>query len=218
MAHPQQPGPKTFVLTAGESSDALRITAVDAQEASVVFRDFFRDGEAEMYTIDDESTGQRLTLEPGRGILSRVDPAKNPSTDYLSIDRPNRFRPAATLFFENGCAGLDNVGRWNPDRALVEGPPDELGAAWAAMFTTESAALEEMGRMWADQGYIDPSDRFVVFFDSRSLDEGRAERAELLVLIDVLGLERVDTPAEATPGEVWVRREARLDAELEQWG
>ena len=91
------------------------------------------------------------------------------------------------------------------------------GATRAATITTEAAALEEVGRIWGDSGIVDPSNQWYVFFDSHGLDDDRAERAALLVLIEFLGLERVDAPAEAADGEVWVRTDPRLDAELERW-
>ncbi len=64
---------------------------------------------------------------------------------------------------------------------------------------------------------MDPSDQYYVFFDSRDADDDRAERAELLKLIAFLGIERVDTPAGAAEGEVWVRTDVRLDVEFERW-
>lgn len=64
---------------------------------------------------------------------------------------------------------------------------------------------------------MDPSGRYHVFFDSHDVDDDQAERAELLKLIEFLGMERVDPPTEAAGGEVWVRTDARLDAECARW-
>ncbi|MEV7786248.1 hypothetical protein AB0O72_12695 [Streptomyces sp. NPDC088106] len=50
-----------------------------------------------------------------------------------------------------------------------------------------------------------------------SVNDDQAERAELLELIEFLGIERVDAPAGAAGGEVWVRTDARLDAECARW-
>lgn len=217
MARPYKTGPKEFVFGADDGSDDVRAVAADPQEAYVAFSAFFRGHTAENFTIDDEASGQRLVLRTGDGVISRIDPAKDPSVEYLPVDRPNRYTPAAMLFFENGHAGLNRFGQWVSDLATTEGSPEERGAARAATFTTESAAIDELGRIWSDSGIVDPSDRFYVFFDSRVLSEDRSERAELLVLIDFLGLERVETPADAADGEVWVQRDPRIDAEVERW-
>lgn len=49
------------------------------------------------------------------------------------------------------------------------------------------------------------------------MDDDRAERAELLTLVEFLGLERVAAPAEAADGEIGVRTEPRLDVEFAMW-
>ncbi|MEU4086573.1 hypothetical protein [Streptomyces aureus] len=64
---------------------------------------------------------------------------------------------------------------------------------------------------------MDPSDQYYVFFDAHGVDDDRADRAVLLKLIEFLGLERIDAPAGAAEGEVWVRTEARLDVECARW-
>ncbi|MGW5401949.1 hypothetical protein [Streptomyces sp. NPDC003952] len=115
------------------------------------------------------------------------------------------------LFFENGHAGLDRFGQWFSDPAGLDAPPEARGAA---AFTTEAAVVEEVARIWADSGYVDPSDQFYVFFDSHGAAD---DRAELLELISFLGLERVDAPTGAAEGEVWVRTDTRLDAEFARW-
>lgn len=78
-------------------------------------------------------------------------------------------------------------------------------------------AVDRFCRIWADTGYNDRWDVHYVLFDSSTLEETGEERDELLGLIRTLGLERVDTPPEADSGEVWVRTDPRIDAELEHW-
>lgn len=87
----------------------------------------------------------------------------------------------------------------------------------AASITTETAALEEIGRIWADSGCVDPSDRYYVFFESQGADADRAERAVVLGLIEFLGLEREDAPSDAAEGEIWVRADPRLRAAITRW-
>lgn len=216
MARPYTPGPKQFVFAAGDGKDR-QVSVGDPQEAYVQFSAFFRERESATYTIEDVSASQRLALMPGQGVIARFDVADPHRSEYLKVDRANRYMPSAMLFFENGYAGLDHFGQWFTDLADLDAAPEARGAARAATITTEAAAIEAVARIWANSGIVDPSDQFYVFFDSHDADDDRAERAELLTLIEFLGLERVDTPAEAAEGEVWVRTETRLDVAYERW-
>ncbi|MEV0461144.1 hypothetical protein [Catellatospora methionotrophica] len=216
MARPYKPGPKQFVFAVGDGNDQL-VSVSDPQEAYMAFSDFFRGRESDTYTIKDEPAGQRLVLMPGAGVISRIRETDQPRSEHLQVDRPNRYLPSAMLFFENGYRGLDRFGQWFADLADLDASPETRGAARAAAITTEAAAIEEVARIWADSGIVDPSDQYYIFFDSHGVDDDRAERAALLTLIGFLGLDRVDAPAEAAGGEVWVRTDARLDVEFARW-
>ncbi|MGW2625162.1 hypothetical protein [Micromonospora taraxaci] len=216
MARPYKPGPKQFVFAAGDGDDQ-HVTVGDPQEAYVAFSTFFRGREADTYTVTDAPAQQRLVLMPRLGVISRITDADQQRSEHLRVDRPNRYLPSAMLFFENGYAGLDHFGQWFSDLADLDASPETRGAARAATFTTEAAAIDEVGRIWADSGYVDPTDQYYIFFDSTDVDDDRADRAELLQLIEFLGLERVDAPTGAAGGEVWVRSDPRLDAQCEQW-
>ncbi|MFD5629132.1 hypothetical protein [Streptomyces sp. NPDC127072] len=216
MARPYNPGPKQFVFAVGDGNDQL-VSVADPQEAYVAFSAFFRGRDSDTCTINDELSGQSLVLMPGQGVISRSEDADPPRSEYLRVDRANRYLPSAMLFFENGYAGLDRFGQWFTDLADLDASPETRGAARAATITTETAAIEEVARIWGDSGYVDPSDQFYVFFGSHGLDDDRADRTELLRLIEFLGVERVDAPAEAARGEVWVRTDTRLDAEFSRW-
>ncbi|WP_254909839.1 hypothetical protein [Micromonospora sp. NBS 11-29] len=189
----------------------------DPQEAYEAFSAFFRGRESDTYTVRDEPAGQSLVLRPRLGAISRIEDADQPRSEHLKVDRANRYLPGAMLFFENGYAGLDYFGQWFPELSDLDESPETRGAARAAAFTTEAAAIDEVGRIWADSGIVDPTDQYYVFFESQDADHDRAGRAELLQLIDFLGLERVDAPAGAHGGEVWVRADPRLDAECARW-
>ncbi|MGW1449792.1 hypothetical protein ACWCO3_16140 [Micromonospora sp. NPDC002411] len=216
MARPYKPGPKQFVFAAGDGDDH-HVTVGDPQEAYVAFSTFFRGREADTYTVTDAPARQSLVLMPRLGVISRIAEADHQRSEHLRVDRANRYLPSAMLFFENGYAGLDHFGQWFSNLADLDASPETRGAARAATFTTEAAAIDEVGRIWADSGYVDPTDQYYIFFDSTDVDDDRADRAELLQLIDFLGLERVDAPAGAAGGEVWVRSDPRLDAQCEQW-
>lgn len=176
-------------------------------------------------SIDDPENGERLVLMRGESLIARTSGlpgggAVAPSsmrTEFMKIDRPNKYAPAAHLFFENGFAGLDHFGQWLTDIHDLDLPPAERGLVRAAAFGSSAEMLSEVARIWADSGVVDPTDRYWVFFDSRSLDEDEAERAELLALLDRLGLKTAEPPAGARDGEVWVPRQADLDAEIERW-
>ncbi|GHJ43345.1 hypothetical protein Cs7R123_06870 [Catellatospora sp. TT07R-123] len=216
MARPYRPGPKQFVFTAGDG-DGQQVSVGDPQEAYVAFSAFFRERESDTYTVRDEPAGQRLVLMPGMGVISRAEGGDQPRSEYLKVDRPNRYLPSAMLFFENGYAGLDRFGQWFSDLADLDAPPETRGAARAATITTETEAIQEVARIWAASGIVDPSDQYYVFFDSHDADDDRAERAVLLKLVEFLGLTRVDAPAGAAGGEVWVRTDPRLDTEFARW-
>ncbi|MFV6026834.1 hypothetical protein [Streptomyces sp. NPDC056264] len=216
MARPYKPGPKQFVFAVGDGNDQ-RVSVGDAQEAYVAFSAFFRERESDAYTISDEPAGQSLVLMPGQGVITRIKDTAPRRSEHLQVDRGNRYLPSAMLFFENGFSGLDRFGQWFSDPAALDASPETRGAARAATFTTEAAAVEEVARIWADSGCVDPTDQYYVFFDSHGPDDDRSERAELLALIEFLGVERVDAPAEAAGGEVWVRVDARLDAAFARW-
>ncbi|GAA3225999.1 hypothetical protein [Actinocorallia longicatena] len=216
MARPYDPGPKRFVFIAGDGDDQ-KISVGDAQEAYVAFSAFFRERDSGTFTIEDTAADQRLVLMPGQGVIARIEGADRHRSAYLRVDRPNRYMPAAMLFFENGYTGLDHFGQWFPDVADLDASPEARGALRAATITTEAAAIEEVARIWSASGTVDPSDRFYVFFDSHGADDDRAERAELLKLVEFLGLERLDAPAGAADGEVRVRTDGRLETEIERW-
>ncbi|MFC0006744.1 hypothetical protein [Micromonospora siamensis] len=216
MARPYRPGPKQFVFSAGDGNDQ-HVSVADPQGANTAFTAFLQGRESDTYTIRDEPAGQSLVLRPSLGVISRTRDGDQPSSEHLKVNRGNRYLPSAWLFFENGYAGLDHFGQWFSDLSLLDASPETRGAARAATFTTEATAIEEVGRIWADSGIVDPSDQYYVFFDSHDVDDDRAERAELLQLIEFLGLERADAPAEAAGGEVWVRTDPRLDAESARW-
>jgi hypothetical protein len=216
MARPYDPGPKQFVFAADDGEDH-QVTVGDPQEAYEAFAAFVRERESATYAIEDEPAGQALVLMPGAGVISRIMVADPPRPEYLRVDRPNRCLTSAMLFFENGYAGLDHFGQWFPELADLDASPETRGATRAATITTDAAAIEEIARIWANSGYVDPSDQYYIFFGSHGLDDDRAERASLLQLIEYLGLERVDAPAEAGGGEVWVRTDTRLDVEFARW-
>lgn len=216
MARPYTSGPKHFVFVSGDGDDQ-QVSVGDPQEAYVAFSAFFHGRDSGTYTIEDEPAGQSLVLMPGQGVIARIQQAEHPRSEYLQVDRANRYLPSAMLFFENGYAGLDHFGQWFSNLADLDASPETRGATRAATVTTEAEAIKEVARIWADSGIVDPSNQYYVFFDSHDLGDDRAERAELFKLIEFLGIERVDAPAEATEGEVWVRTDMRLDAAFEQW-
>ncbi|MFF8507782.1 hypothetical protein ACF064_06795 [Streptomyces sp. NPDC015492] len=217
MARPYKSGPKQFLFASGDGSNDRQVSVGDPQEAYVAFSEYFRGRTSDTCSIVDEPAGQRLVLMPEQGVICRVEEAEPQRTEYLRIDRPNRYLPSAMLFFENGFGGLDHFGPWFSDLSVLDASPESRGAARAAAMTTEASALEEVGRIWSDSGCVDPSDQYYVFFDGHDVDEEPADRAALLHLIGFLGLQRVDAPAGAAAGEVWVRTDPRLHAECARW-
>ncbi|WP_425341998.1 DUF6357 family protein [Amycolatopsis coloradensis] len=85
----------------------------------------------------------------------------------------------------------------------------------AAPFDRET--VDRFCEIWADSGYNDRWDVHYVLFDGNTVEDAGEARDELLTLVRGLGLERVDAPPGAADGEVWVRTDPRIDAELERW-
>ncbi|MFF7037019.1 hypothetical protein [Streptomyces griseus] len=81
----------------------------------------------------------------------------------------------------------------------------------------DQETVDRFCKIWADTGFNDPADEHYVLFDGYTLDEDPEARAELLTLVRTLGLEHVDNPPGAAAGEVWVRTDPRIDAELGNW-
>ncbi len=207
--------PKRFVLTSVTGASAV-VEAAHPQVAYEALDAFVESHKADSYTIRDEKTGDSLDLLPERCIVVRHDVCAA-RTDFLKVKRPRQCLTAAMLFFESGPQGLSHFGVWVSDLVELEATPEEEGARRAARITTEQQAREELLRLWADHGCVDPSDRFYVFLESRRADEAQADRIVVLALLRMLGLTQVDRPEGARDGEVWVLRDARIDAELEQW-
>ncbi|MFD4636406.1 DUF6357 family protein [Lentzea sp. NPDC058436] len=104
--------------------------------------------------------------------------------------------------------------RWSPEdvaRGFAAAPAPEQAAP------LDREALTSFCKIWADTGYNDRWDVHYVLFDSRTIEEVGAAREDLLGLVRTLGLERVDAPPAAATGEVWVRTDPRIDAELGNW-
>ncbi|MCG8925885.1 DUF6357 family protein [Lentzea sp. CC55] len=114
-------------------------------------------------------------------------------------------------------ATVVEAGRWWSQEDIAKGfaatpAPDEAQAA-----PLDREALTGFCQVWADCGYNDRWDVHYVLFDSCTLEEAGPDRDELLELVRTLGLERVDAPPGAATGEVWVRTDPRIDAELGNW-
>ncbi|UVS80491.1 DUF6357 family protein [Actinokineospora sp. UTMC 2448] len=112
-------------------------------------------------------------------------------------------------------AVAETVGWWSAE---------DIAKGFAATTTPEQEqtppdreAVDRFCQLWADSGYNDRWDVHYVLFDSHTLEETGEARNELLGLIRTLGLERVDAPPGAASGEVWVRSDPRIDAELGHW-
>ncbi|WP_261164513.1 DUF6357 family protein [Microbacterium sp. Marseille-Q6965] len=212
-----EPGPRQFLLGDGGGREQ-QCSADDAQQAYDAFRAFFdelRADGATMLSIEDPAAEEGLALMLGSGVAVRIRGGEDARTEYSRVEPANRFGAFAMRFFEGGFDGLSFLGEWYAEAAELDASPEDRGERRAAAASTEREALDEVLAIWHDAGYIDPSDRYYVFFDSHTLAEPRADRAALLTLIEKLGLQRVDPPAGATEGEVWVLRDPRIDAELE---
>ncbi|MDR2257168.1 MAG: hypothetical protein LBE25_14400 [Arthrobacter sp.] len=83
--------------------------------------------------------------------------------------------------------------------------------------TSDAQALATLGRFWADRGFDDPTGEFCILLDGRGPDEATAEREQVLALVERLGLETVEPRERGAGGEVWIRYDDRLKAEIDRW-
>lgn len=134
----------------------------------------------------------------------------------VSVNDPQEAFVAFSAFFRDRNSDTYTIGDGPALESLVLMPGQGVIARVAGANRPRSA-IEEVGRLWEASGIVDPSGQYCVFFDSHDADDDQAERAELLKPIEFLGIERVDAPAEAAGGEVWVGTDTRLDAECARW-
>ncbi|WP_203686681.1 hypothetical protein [Streptomyces sp. SID14515] len=117
-------------------------------------------------------------------------------------------------------ATVAEAARWWSAEDIARGFAETAAAAaeeQSATAPSDQKAVDRFCAIWADTGYNDRWDVHYVLFDGYELDEDPEVRDELLGLVRTLGLEHVDTPPGAAAGEVWVRTDPRIDAELENW-
>ncbi|QBR73913.1 hypothetical protein [Microbacterium sediminis] len=184
-----------------------------AYDAFAQFRGELR-GDPVMLSIEDPVAEEALAMIVGSGTAVRIRGGQRPRREYRRIEHANWVGSYAMRFFADGYDGLAG-GPWYPDAADLDLPPEERGARWAAGIADEPEAVDEVLRIWADNGIVD-ADHYV-FFHTDTLAESREDRAALSVLIETLGLQRLPLPDGAAEGEVWVRTDPRIEAEIESW-
>lgn len=127
---------------------------------------------------------------------------------FLQIDD---FNPD-TLAAATAWWGHEDIAQGFATHAAVEAKNAKAGIAPE----TEAKLVERFCEIWGDNGCNDRWGVHHILFDTydrTGVDE--AELADVLEAVKVLGLERVDSPAGSESGEVWVRVDPRIDAELE---
>jgi cation-transporting ATPase G len=227
---PTYPVPPARVTVRGMSDEPLRKYALrdDAGHKQHILVEratagrnalaaFVEEHPSKVHSIEDLESGERLTIDLGRGALSRFSGPETRHTEYMLLETRRAHESATYLFFEGGYSQLDFFGSWQRNPGDLDLPAEEQGAARARAITTEPAAIDAVMRIWSASGIVDSSDQYFIFFDGFEADEDEAERAELLGLIEFLGLERAPSPDGAAGGEVWVRADPRLDAAAESW-
>ncbi|MFY7068700.1 hypothetical protein ACOQFV_22825 [Nocardiopsis changdeensis] len=188
------------------------------------------------FRLERVLTDEVLVIETAFGIVGRVRDGEDAEADYRRYERRTDGVDLQLRFAYRGHAALDDHGPWTTDRESLL--PDEsfenLELAWAresrrveqrrrevaAMPKLDRKALKRFCGIWADTGhneYVSDAEVYYVLFGGRTLAEAGAARDELLETVEALGLHIAETPAGASPGEVWVRSDPRIDMELEKW-
>lgn len=189
------------------------------------------------FRIERVLTDEVLIIETALGIIGRERHGDNPETSYCRYERRTDGSDLQLRFAYSGYGALNDHGQWSSNRENLL--PDEsfenLELEWvrdlqkreqqrceiAALPKLDKKALNRFCKVWADTGYneyVSDSEIYYVLFDSRTLAEVGADRAEMLKLLETMGLHQVDTPVRGSSGEVWVRSDPRVDVELEKWG
>jgi hypothetical protein len=116
-------------------------------------------------------------------------------------------------------AAVAQAAPWWSDEDIARGfaAAAALGDEPSPSAPLDREAVDRFCRIWADSGYNDPWGVHYILFEHRTIEEAGEARDELLSLIQALWLERVDSPPGAGSGEVWVRTDPRIDAELGRW-
>lgn len=212
MALPYLSGPRAFTFSA-DGGDAVTVSAVDSDQAHETLAAYVAaHGDSSVEVVNDD--GHRLELRFDDAVLVR---ARGDVVQFHKAAGGDSLLPAALLFFQRGFLALNRLDPWHDDPDLVDKTAEEIGTARAAAITTEPDALARLGRVWADSGTVDPSGEHCVFFDPHGLERDAIERAEVLALLAFLGMQPVSAPDGSAAGEVWVRLDERLDAELDRW-
>lgn len=201
--------------------------------ATAAFWDFVARHSADdcnMFALEDEKNGEGIHAHFYADSIERftvVNKSKGSSApefkeEYALVGGLSDYRKIVKAFVDGGYGALDSHGPWIADLVEFERyreRQNNLEATPMVPEITESSddSVTQICKMWAENGYVDPTDTFYVFFDSMTLEETEPDRTQLFHLVNEMGLEVATTPTEAANGEVWVRRDSRIDAELENW-
>ncbi|GAB2607114.1 hypothetical protein [Pseudactinotalea suaedae] len=188
------------------------------------------------FRIERVLTDEFLVIETAVGVIGRSRGGEEPETTYRRYERHSDMTEYALRFAHSGYSALDRSEPWESDRASVLSEAPVVNTALGHLQEQEAhearqrevrempqldrALLTTFYKAWADHGYVEyasDEEQYYVLFDSMTTEDAGAARAELITVIQALGLEIVDTPESASAGEVWVRADPRVDAELEQW-
>lgn len=224
---------KSFVYGDGSGDHLTFMTAWDTFVQKHVSE------ENTTFRLERTLTDEVLLVETAFGILCRVRDrsGESPESGYRHYERYHDGVQIIQGFARNGYAEVERYGPWAPDAEDVM-PDDsfenlelsrangfraekERRRAIRALPKLDRKPLRTFCKTWADTGhneYVSESEVYYVLFDGRTREEAGAARDELLTTIETLGLHIVDTPTDASSGEVWVRADPRVDVELEKWG
>ncbi|GAA3584130.1 hypothetical protein GCM10022198_04250 [Klugiella xanthotipulae] len=74
------------------------------------FTRFVKEAAAQEYSVEKTETGERLTIEPGRGLMTRFSGPDSSITEYLIDERP-RLIGSARTFLKGGMHGAQPARR-----------------------------------------------------------------------------------------------------------
>lgn len=189
------------------------------------------------FSIECAAAHETLTIETATNVLTRTRGDDEPETTHTRVEDYEAGRELWHRFASSGYAGLNEHAAWSADLQTVqpEGPVENVHLRWVrereaaeqrrkeirAMPKLDRKALRTFCAAWSDHGYTDYStgDAAVyVLYEGWSLEEAAATRETVLAAIETMGLQIVAASSPgATPAEIRIAADPRIDLELEKW-
>ena len=167
-------------------------------------------------------------LAPATGVVTLHGPAAlsagtikamiKGEGDYSATGFPSLVEVLLALPEFTEASVAEAVSWWSPSE-IADGfaAALERGFYQSAPAALDPALVEKFCQEWSEHGSNDRWSTHYVLLEGSSKSSQKAVRERVIQLVDELGLIRVERPAKAADGEVWIRVHPQIDAELGNW-